>query len=78
MGPRGELDLPLGLLWSNVAPQRPPGRLLEDFGAHCGGHFELKICEILVLFFDVFPGCLLEGFWSVSGVVLGDSLVPKK
>ena len=23
MGPRGELDLPLGLLWSNVAPQRP-------------------------------------------------------
>ena len=31
-----------------------------------------------MLIFDVFSGCLLEGFGSGVGVVLGDFLVPKR
>jgi len=45
-GPRGGLDLPFEPLWVPCGPTVPPGSILEDFGGHLGGHFELKICEI--------------------------------
>ena len=32
----------------------------------------------MVLIFDVFSGCFLDGFWSGVGVVLGDFSVPKR
>ena len=32
----------LGLFGSHVAPQSPPGRLLEDFGAHLGAKTMIK------------------------------------
>jgi hypothetical protein len=44
--PRGGWTSLLGFFGSNVAPQRAPGRLLEEFGAHLAGHFEPKINEI--------------------------------
>ena len=31
-----------------------------------------------MLIFDVFSGCLLEGFWNGFGVVLGDFLVSQR
>ena len=44
--PRRPWTTLLGLLGSHVAPQCPPGRFLEDFGAHFWSHFEPKINEI--------------------------------
>ena len=57
----------LGFFGSNVAPQRPPGRLLEDFGAHLGGHFEPKINEIKAYIPMCFGDILLKGFWNDFG-----------
>ena len=43
---RGGWTSLLGFFGSNVAPQRAPDRILEEFGAHYGGHFEPKFNEI--------------------------------
>jgi hypothetical protein len=64
--PGGSWTSLLGFFGSNVAPQRPPGRLLEDFGAHLGGHFEPKINEIWCWI----SMCFRDDFWRGFGVVL--------
>ena len=64
----------MGAIWLHSAP----GVDFGGFRASFGRSFSIPNLRNLVLFFDMFSGCFLEGFWSGFGVVLGDFLVPQR
>ena len=87
--PRGSLDLRFWsqvgawtYFWGSFGPilphSAPPGRCVNSFGVHFGGHFGSKSCPNVVLICDVFSRCFLEGSRRGFGVVLGDFVVPKR
>ena len=60
--PRGGLDLLFGSIRVPCGPKCPPGRFIDDFGAHFGGHLDSKIYQIWCRVWMCFRDILLSGF----------------